>query len=414
MTYTLEPDFERGVLKVRLDWQTGQRRRSVLSVSPQWGRIRNVPAMLRDVRFGGGTVGSGGPRWELTHQPEQTLHVEYVVDPQHGAFDDWDYTHHPITTRRFFHGMGNAFLMAPASARGIPETFEVLLRWKLPAGYQAVCSWGVGRHVGARLKAADVRHSVYLAGKLVTKSAPLEDRIVTVAMVDAFGFDADAFLKLTTRIIDAQCKFMHETAFPDFVVTAVPVGRPLQPGESRLSGSGLYNSFALFIAPESKLTDAVEHLFAHELFHFWNGRILAAQEPERRVYWFVEGVTDYYALRILYESKIWSAATYVKWLNRHLREYALNPARNATNEEIDRLYWERRATVGEVAYQRGLLLGLRWHYLARRKGVRDGFDRLFLSLVERARGGRFRASNSAIRDAGIRLLGAWFGPEFDR
>ena len=414
LTYTLEPDFARGVLKVRLDWETGERKRSILSVSPQWGRIRNVSALLRDVRFAGATASSGGPTWELAHRERATIRVEYVVDPQHAAFDDWDYTHHPITTRKFFHGMGNAFLMAPANARGIPETFEVILRWKLPAGYDAACSWGVGRHVGAQIKSTDLRHSVYLAGDLTTKSVALESRRVTVAMVDAFKFDVNAFTEMTTKIIAGQCDFMVETKFPDFVVTAIPVGKPLQPGESRLSGSGLYNSFALFVAPQSGLTDAVEHLFAHELFHYWNGRILAAQDPERLVYWFVEGITDYYALRILYESGYWDAETYVKWLNRHLREYTLNPAIHATNEEIDKLYWEQRETVGEVAYQRGLLLGLRWHYLATSKGVRGGFDRLFQSLVDRARTGRFQLTNNEIRAAGNRLLGSWFSGEFDQ
>jgi predicted metalloprotease with PDZ domain len=255
---------------------------------------------------------------------------------------------------------------------------------------------------------------VYLAGRLETTQRTDAGRQVNVAIVDQFGFTLDEFADMTAAIIKQQCDFMHEQDFPDFVVTAIPVGERLGAGESRLAGSGLYNSFALFVAPGSKLDDAVEHLFAHELFHHWNGRLLQAKQPERLVYWFVEGFTDYYSLRILYESGHWDADQYAKWINRHIREYYLNPAINASNEDIERDYWNKRDTVGEMAYQRGLLLGLRWHRLARSQGVADGIDRLFKSLVRRGRDGGLEVSNQVIRQAGKELLGTWFASDFDR
>jgi predicted metalloprotease with PDZ domain len=409
----LTPDFEEGRLHVELSWQAGERRQSALRVSERVGPIADVPGMLRSMRFSSAVRRQGGV-WILTHRPGETLQVAYDVAPRRREFDDWGYTHCPITTTEFFHGLGNAFLLAPASGPETPDEFEVVLRWKLPAGFKAVCSWGSGRHIGARIKATDLRHSVYLAGRLKTATSDEHGRKVTVAIVDRFGFSAAEFLETTTTIIKHQCEFMLEDDFPDFVVTAIPVGEPLKAGESRIVGSGLYNSLALFIAPEAGLDDTVEHLFAHELFHHWNGKLLRAQQPERLVYWFIEGFTDYYSLRILHESGHWDAETYGKWINRHVREYCVNPAINASNEEINQDYWNKRNTVGEVAYQRGLLLALRWHKLARKKGVSDGVDRLFKSLVNRGRSGGYQVSNRAIRQAGVELLGPWFATEFDR
>lgn len=413
LRYELTPHFDDGRLHVILSWQTGERKQSALRVSERIGPVRDVPAILRNMR-----ISSRYRRqeavWILSHRPGETVRCDYDVMPGRRAFDDWGDTHYPITTAEFFHGLGNAFLLVPNSGPGVPEEFEVIMRWKLPAGFKAVCSWGVGRHIGARIKATDLRHSVYLVGRLKTTTRNEDGRKVTVAMVDRFGFTLDDFVEMTTTIIKRQCEFMLEDDFPDFVVTAIPVGEPLKPGDSRIAGSGLYNSFALFVAPESKIDDAVQHLFAHELFHYWNGRLLPPTQPERRVYWFVEGFTDYYALRILYESGYWDARKYAKWINRHIREYYLNPAINASNEDIDKGYWNKRNTVGEVAYQRGLLLGLRWHKLARKKGVVEGVDRLFRSLVNRGRHGSFRVSNHAVRRAGKELLGSWFAAEFDR
>ena len=142
--------------------------------------------------------------------------------------------------------------------------------------------------------------------------------------------------------------------------------------------------------------------------------MLGAREPAERAYWFVEGFTDYYALRILYESGRWTAETYAKWINRHLKQYQENPARNVRNDVIEREFWSARDTVGEVAYQRGLLLGLRWHRVADQHGVSGGLDRMFKKLVAEGRGGGLEVDNKVLRAAGVREMGAWFGAEFDR
>lgn len=414
LIYTLTPQFGRGALQVELVWDTEKRTQSVLRIAERWGQIDDVAGMIHGLSAQGGRLRREGSLFVIEHAANAQIAIRYIVQPGRAKFDDWRYSQHPITTDKFFHGVGAAFLLTPNSGSRMPSHYEVSLRWRLEAGQKAVASWGAGRGLAARLSVADLRDSVYLAGDLQLKTVDQGGRSVTIAMVDAFDFKLDEFARMTLEIIRRQVTFMREAAFPDFVVTAIPVGAPLNAGDSRLQGSGLFNSFALWVAPGAKLNDAVELLFAHELFHFWNGRRLPAQEPERLVYWFVEGFTDYYALRILYESGYWDTATFVKWINRRLREYQENPAIHARNDEIERDYWSKRNTVGEMAYQRGLLLGLRWHRMAQSQGVAEGVDKLFRRLLQRADAGGFELTNEAIRSAGVETLGAWFGPEFDR
>ena len=64
------------------------------------------------------------------------------------------------------------------------------------------------------------------------------------------------------------------------------------------------------------------------------------------VYWFTEGLTDYYALRILRESGFWKQRLYAKWINRHIREYFHNPAIGATNDQIRKEFWSRSMPSG--------------------------------------------------------------------
>lgn len=414
LTYTLEPLPKTGGIRVEFTWATSGRGGSLMGVSPRWGNITDVPALLGDfVVQGAKAVRREGARWIVEHDRGANFTVRYEIKPPRRTFD-WSDTHLPITTHSFFHGMGNAFLLVPESGGDVPREFDVILRWKLPAGWRSACSWGVGRSVGARVAATDVRHSVYLAGELVIEKSEQDGRSVTVAMVDQFGFRAPRFLALAHRVIAAQCEFMGEKSFPEFVITAIPVGAPLPDGNTRASGSGLYHSFALYLAPRSQLNDAVEHLFAHELFHYWNGRLLGAAKPEELVYWWIEGFTDYYALRILHDSRMWGDELFLKWLNRHIRDYYANPAIGESNEVIGRDFWKRRDTAGEMAYQRGLMLAVRWHALARRAGVADGLDALFLAMIQRARQGAFELTNDAIRTVGAERLGRWFAAEFDQ
>lgn len=416
LAYTITPKFGAGRTRVELTWETRGRGTSVLSVASRFGRIENVEALLSNVHFNGAkSVRQDGPLWIVSHTKDAVLDIRYDVALKLKSFDDWDAQQLPIVTDNFFHGVGSAFLMTPNSHPGTPAEFETSLRWALPAGRKAACSWGgVSRSVAARVRPADLKQSVYLAGDLSTKTVEIGGLRISVAIVDDFAFSLDEFAEHSARIVKAECDFLAETSFPDFLVTAIPCGRPLREGETRIAGSGLYHSFALFVGPKAKWDDGIEHLFAHELFHHWNGRLLQAADPERLVYWFIEGFTDYYALRILHESRIWSDATYAKWLNKHLREYAANPAKNASNDDINARYWSERDTVGQVAYERGLLLGLRWNQLATQRGARDGVDALFRALLARARGGGFELTNSAVRQIGAQSLGPWFESEFDK
>jgi len=415
LSYVLTPLPERGRLRVELEWKTAGRSHSALGVSRQWGTLMNIPEILGEVAVEGvDSTRRQGPLWIFSHRPGATIRCRYEVDPRARTFD-WQRTHHPITTARFFHGLGNAFLLVPHDERGVSEQeFETTLRWQLPAGWKAACSWGVGRSVGQPVRAADLRNSVYLAGELRTKTAREDGLSVDLALAEGCGLDLDEFAQMALTIIREQCRFMQEAHFPPLVIAAIPVGEPLKEGDTRVSGTGLYNSFALFVPPGSKVDDGIEHLFAHELFHYWNGRIVQAADPERLVFWFIEGFTDYYALRILLESGRWDAGTYARWINRHLRDYHRNPAIHASNAEIQEQFWTHRDTVGEVAYQRGLLLGLRWHRRARDSGVSEGVDRWLRALVQRARAGGPKLTNELLRATGSEALGPWFAGEFDR
>lgn len=414
LTYELSIDPEAARIHVRLTWDTGAREQSTLHCLEQWASVSDVPARIKNVRCGeGATLHADRSEWRLEHAPGAPVRCEYDVECLRSL--DWNTSYQPVVGSDYLHAIGTTFLIVPKLAEPDPARFEVTMRISAPAGWKpARCSWGAGEVMRGELKIDDLLQSVYVAGAFESRQLDVFGERVTVAARDRFAFGIDELASLASTIISTQRRFMRDDKFPPFLLTAVEVGEPASPRGSSMGGTGLYRSFALFLQPGAGLGGPVEHLISHELFHYWNGRVLQNEEPEELVYWFSEGVTEYYGLRLLRDSGMWSAKAYCDWINRHIRDYHANPANRATNEDIRQRFWSDRSTVGEVPYPRGLMLALRWHARARREGVEDGFDRLFRAMVERAGAKGERAGNTSIRAAGVELLGPWFGDEFDR
>lgn len=98
---------------------------------------------------------------------------------------------------------------------------------------------------------------------------------------------------------------------------------------------------------------------AHELFHEWNARRLNRPEDER-LYWFSEGVTDYYAAMTLWRSGIWDFQRVLKDFNERARQYFGSSVRNYT---ADRMAEQRKTDFNaeRLPYLQGYLLAAHWN-----------------------------------------------------
>ncbi|MDX2200827.1 MAG: hypothetical protein SF069_17860 [Phycisphaerae bacterium] len=417
--YQLAPDPDNALTNVEISWQTRDRTTTEALLAESAPGLPDIPALVGDVAVDGAdTAARNGATWRLTHRRGATLTLRYAVKGgQRGL--DWEATQRPVTNYRFFHALGKVFLLTPAEttrdAAAPRELHDVTLRWRLPEGWSGSSSLGVGTSVGARLSGADIRDATFLAGKLTRESRKVGPCQLDLSLAGEYRFNSAQLADLAEELLKTQMTMVGETDLREYVVHVVPVGAALANGQTRIAGSGLLRSFALWLPPNAVLDDAVENLFAHEMFHQWNGRTLRAAMPDKLAYWFVEGFTDYFAMRSLLQSGRWTPKTYAKWINRCLRDYAQNPEKNASNERIAADYWNERATVGEAPYQRGHLLALRWTRLAQTHGKADAVDQWFRALLDHARSDpRFELTNAELRTTGRKHLGEWFVAEFDR
>jgi predicted metalloprotease with PDZ domain len=139
--------------------------------------------------------------------------------------------------------------------------------------------------------------------------------------------------------------------------------------------------------------------FAHELFHTWNAHRLNRTEDER-LYWFTEGVTEYYGIVTLWRSGIWSFERVLSTFNTVARQYFGSPVRNYT---ANRMVEHRKSDFNaeRLPYLQGFLLAAHWNT--------DGriMDRVLRNLMKTNRN---PLSNQRIADA-LRVTGLVNGGE---
>jgi predicted metalloprotease with PDZ domain len=196
------------------------------------------------------------------------------------------------------------------------------------------------------------------------------------------------------KIVQAQRDFWNSYDFPYYFVAVLPSDRRNVRG-----GEGRTNSFSLYL-PKNLTTLYVEYdlyLFAHESFHAWNPMRLGGYENDR-LYWFGEGVTDYYALLLLLRAGLISLDEYVAVQNSWIKAYYTSPVRSLTVDEIvqkRRTDWD----AGQLFYKKGYLLANHLDFTIRSKSNRQhSLDDVMRSLLRSSKPG-IELSERRIADA---------------
>ena len=374
--------------------------RTAFAMSPCCG-IEAAGGFVRDVRI----RASGrllpalqqGDKWVVAHPPHASLSVSYRLPPTGKARIDTGPVDQfrPLVDGAWFRVIGHAALLLPergadddsvrlnidASGLATPETF--------------VSSFGAGPAVrGAMTTRGKVLQSLYLGGAthLKVQDTPRGQVVIAHTGMDA-GFTATALLREVLGVVDAARDFFGSSQ-PWYLVS-VHGGNTQDPNLRIGGGTGLTNAFATVVASDLDLTDTRQRqqfrwLLAHEYTHQWIGLTIRvaslprSDQDDTSVYWFSEGFTEFYGIRLLTRSGLQQPAASLTDLNGKLREYAGNRQRNLGAREAGRLFWSDH-DAQQIPYLRGYLAA--WSAdLALRQARHDdqGLDRPMLALVRRA------------------------------
>jgi len=322
----------------------------------------------------------GEHEYVVHHPPAAEVAIQYVVVQYWDEPITRDVYYRPILGSDFFHFIGHGLFVYPDW--DLEKTREIRVTWNnLPATWNLANSFGVGdTDQTVQCSLDELCHAVYMGGNIRVHQIDVMGRPVFTSIIGDWQFQVDDFDTLVGKTVRAVREYWNDFEFPFFLVTMIPTDQPC----CSKGGTGLSDSYGLFVSAETEDLDDLKFLLAHELFHTWNGRKIQRQHPEELVYWFAEGFTDYFTLLILLRSGLITLQEYIEDVNRTLVNLHESPARNITNQEIlERTHKDQ--IVERIPYLRGDLVALRWDAAIKRvTGGTFSLDNLMKDLLNAA------------------------------
>jgi predicted metalloprotease with PDZ domain len=234
------------------------------------------------------------------------------------------------------------------------ERVRCEIRWKgFPTDWRLVNSFGFDRRTQKfQATLGELRKAVFAGGDFRTARSKKGLLLVTR---DRWEFpDADA-VELLDRIAEAHAAVWRDRGLAGHIVYLLGTDE----SAGHWQGEARTRSMVLQASRKTAAPEDVAFGFAHELFHEWNSRRLNRSDDER-LYWFTEGLTDYYATMTLWRAGIWNLERMLDNFNTAARQYFGSPVRNYT---ADRMVERRKSDLNaeRLPYLQGFLLASHWN-----------------------------------------------------
>ncbi|GAB4462814.1 MAG: PDZ domain-containing protein [Armatimonadaceae bacterium] len=293
----------------------------------------------------------------------------------------------------------NGFVPGPAALMYVKDGTQVPCRvtYKVPSGWD-IASGNDPTEDRATFTAPNydvLADQPAELGKFERYEKTIGGKPFTVLVVGANGTSSKKFVEAVWKISEAGIRVFNSAPFPRYVYHLHFIENfPAIMGLEHL------NSTVVNLPLETlESADLVAlNVVAHEFVHAWNVKRVRSAElgpfdytKEVRVkdLWWLEGVTDYFAPRLLVEAGLAGGDFWRGYMAEQIRELQGNPARKTVNLETASLKaWEGRSEGfgGLSYYNKGLVVGLLLDIeMRRRSGNKAGADDVLKVLLKQAK-----------------------------
>jgi predicted metalloprotease with PDZ domain len=162
----------------------------------------------------------------------------------------------------------------------------------------------------------NVLHGLYTAGQFRLHHFQIGARPAVLAIRGDWSFTDEQAIGNIQKVVGAVRDFWHDDNFPYFLITLKPYEHERGSGD----GSAFTNAFWLYMSRLDPFSTQLTQL-AHESFHAWNPGKMGDVPDEKKINWFREGFTTYYAYLLVQKAGLMPLADYVDGINGDLRNY---------------------------------------------------------------------------------------------
>lgn len=356
VAYEVSPVVEAGSLRaveVTMAFRGDADGRTRVRLPAEWAGTRRLERTVVQVHAEGAQASRRGSDVNLRHRPGADIRLNYRIAQDYSGPTrvGFDRPYRPSTIPEGFTLVGWT-VFGPVEGR---EADGATFHWGAKPDGWALAS-DLDHADGAVLDFESLSDSVLVGGRdLRLVSMRVGETPIRVAMLGDWRFSAEDLAERYARVVRASAEFWGDEPRP-FFLALTPMAGP--PGAGAQSGLGLGDGLAVWLSNDMVL-DGASHVIVHEQQHVWlPERVggLSGGRAEALDFWFSEGFTDFYTLRILLRAGLATPEAHLEALNRALRIQADAP-RGLGNAEIARAFFSDRRIAG-LPYQRGLLLAL--------------------------------------------------------
>jgi predicted metalloprotease with PDZ domain len=403
--YTIEPiiNVAKPYLHIKLEFDARDTDHTWLVLPTSWAGQKDFYKQIKNLISPNAKISNDKKPFikGVSHKKGKVI-IEYDLNQ---SFDGEPNTqreaYKPIIHKDYIHLIGNTALVYPEFME--KENFDISLEWKLPKKWNIANSFGENKHkqVIKNISLNAIMGALFIAGDFRIHKTILNGGEVNIALRGKWSFKDKKFKDNIYKIIKEERAFWRDYDHPYFLISMIPLHKV---GNS-MGGTGLTNSFALFLSNKMTLDKYNSWLISHEYFHTWNTpRLFKSIEKEGRNYWFSEGLTDFYSSLLLLRSKLWNYEDYVKHYNECLVTYYNSPVRHIKNEELAIKFWQD-ANVERLPYLRGNILAHNWNAMIKNEGNKiNSFDNLIHDWIDSSRKKTRYIDDKYLNDKSLKYL----------
>ncbi len=310
-----------------------------LQVSDRKGSVALEPDL--EITEAGGMI--IWKRWKSSRVPSGKITVEYQAripepKPRRGPPYELSVQGGGIS------GAGCGFLAFPE----ISGHFQLSFHWDLKhldPDSQGLSTLGDG-DFSAQINIDQIFNSFFIAGPLGTYPEKDDIKGFKSAWLGKPVFDAKEISAWTAKAFSGLRAFFRSTEpqrYRFFMIAG--------PENMGVGGTGLGNSFMLFVPTDPELSKDPRSTIAHEMIHYWVGGM---EGDAASNFWFTEGLTVHYTRSATYKMGLFTTQEYLEDVNRTVYRYITNPKKNLPNDQIGKFFWQDR-NVQIIPYDRGSL-----------------------------------------------------------
>ncbi len=395
LSYQITPIFEKENtrLKISLSFKGNKSGRTEIKLPDRFASVRELFKGVKNLAIttSDATLEDGeNPTTKfIKHKSNQIVEISYELaqsrkNPMRAGRGGG---YSPIFQKEYMHFLGAAGWVFPSLGR--EEKVKVKLKWKdFPEGWSLANSFGANRtkqEFSTRL--SKFSSAIFVGGDYRVNKRIIKGKPIFIALRGKWSFNDEEFIDLVDKIVEAERGFWKDFDHPYYLVTLLPLES--NRGMS-IGGTGLTNSFATFVSNNVPI-NRLGFLIAHEYFHNWNFLSFGGlEDPEQLLYWFSEGVTDYYTYKLLLRSGLFSLRQYIDKYNEFTKSYYLSSARNVSNQRVLKDFFSDM-DVHDIPYRRGFLLATKWNHIIQKqnRGAKS-LDNVMLEIFQNAKAGKFK------------------------